>query len=121
MLDYFRVYVICDVCDFSHKYAILCTAIHRQPLSFMRRWKCQNIPRSGLFLKIEFYYIAVESQRLYDTLHGRRWLRKHFITFQRRTEFLRRVNRCVCVGDSLKHSITYNFFFSVSVLYIFWI
>jgi len=95
MLDYFRVYVICDVYDFPHKYAILCTAIHRQPLSFMRRWKCQNIPRSGLFLKIEFHYIAADSQRLYDTLHGRRWLRKHFITFQRRTAFLRRVNRCV--------------------------
>lgn len=95
MLDYFRVYVICDVYDFPHKYAILCTAIHRQPLSFMRRWKCQNIPRSGLFLKIEYHCMAVDSRRLYDTLHGRRWLRKHFITFQRRTVFLRRVNRCV--------------------------
>lgn len=42
MLDYFLVYVICDVCDTPHAYAIFSTAIHPEPLSFMRRWKCQN-------------------------------------------------------------------------------
>jgi hypothetical protein len=60
--------VIRDVYDAPHKYAIRRTAIHHQPLSFMRRWKCQNIPRSRLFLKMKPPYVAVDSQRLYDTL-----------------------------------------------------
>lgn len=51
MLDYCCTHVICDVYVAPHKYAIRCTAIHHQPLSFMRRWKCQKYFSLGIIFK----------------------------------------------------------------------